>query len=49
MQDFDKRSIIWGMFMSSFWEALVFMGKDYSGKFTFHQKYREGSQFESDV
>ena len=31
MQDIDKRSIIWGMFMSSTWEASVFMGKNYSG------------------
>ena len=30
MQDIDKRSIIWGMFMSSTLEASVFMGKNYS-------------------
>ena len=30
MQDIDKRSMIWEMFMSSTLEASVFMGKDYS-------------------
>ena len=30
MQDIDKRSLIWGMFMSSTLEASVFMGKNYS-------------------
>ena len=30
MQDNDKRSMIWGMFMSSTLEASVFMGKNYS-------------------
>ena len=30
MQDIDKRSIIWEMFMSSTLEASVFMGKTYS-------------------
>ena len=30
MQDIDKRSIIWGMFMSSTLQASVFMGKEYS-------------------
>ena len=30
MQDIDKRSMIWGMFVSSTLEASVFMGKDYS-------------------
>ena len=29
-QDIDKRSMIWGMFMSSTLEASVFMGKNYS-------------------
>ena len=29
-QDIDKRSLIWGMFMSSTLEASVFMGKNYS-------------------
>ena len=36
MQDIDKRSMIWGMFMSSTLEASVFMGKDFSQKRTFH-------------
>ena len=30
MQDIDKRSLIWGMFISSTLEASVFMGKNYS-------------------
>ena len=30
MQDIDKRSTTWGMFMSSTLKASVFMGKDYS-------------------
>ena len=30
MQDADKRSMIWGMFMSFSLEASVFMGKNYS-------------------
>ena len=30
MQDIDKRSLLWGMFMSSTLEASVFMGKNYS-------------------
>ena len=30
MQDIDKRSMIWGMFMSLTLEASVFMGKNYS-------------------
>ena len=30
MQDIEKRSMIWGMFMSSTLEASVFMGKNYS-------------------
>ena len=32
MQDIDRRSMIWGMFMSSTLEASVFMGKNYSDK-----------------
>ena len=31
MQDSDKHSLIWRMFMSSTLEASVFMGKNYSG------------------
>ena len=34
MQDIDKRSMIWGMFVSSTLEASVFMVRN----FTFHQK-----------
>ena len=30
MQDIDKHSLIWGLFMSSTLEASVFMGKNYS-------------------
>ena len=30
MQDIDKRSMTWGMFMSATVEASVFMGKNYS-------------------
>ena len=30
MQDIDKRSLIWRMFVSSTLEASVFMGKNYS-------------------
>ena len=30
MEDIDKRSVSWGMFMSSTLEASVFMGKNYS-------------------
>ena len=33
MQDIDKRSKIWGMFMSSTLEASVFIGKNYSENF----------------
>ena len=35
MQDIDKRSLIWGMFMSSTLEASVFMGKNYSDNLHF--------------
>ena len=43
MQDIDKRSLIWRVFMSSTLEASVFR------KFTFHQKYRKRSHNETDV
>ena len=33
MQDIDKRSMIWKMFLSSIVEASVFMGKKYSDNF----------------
>ena len=38
MQDIDKRSMIWWLFMSSTVEAFVFMGKKLPRQFTFHQK-----------
>ena len=43
MQDIDKRSVIWKMFMSSTLEASVFMGEELLRQFTFHQKYRKRS------
>ena len=49
IQDSDKQSLIWRMFMSSTLEASVFMGNNYSENFTFHQKYREQSHDETDV
>ena len=49
MQDSNKHSLIWWMCMSSTLEASVFMGKNCSDRFTFHQKYREQSHFETDV
>ena len=49
MQDIDKRSMIWGMFMSSTLEASVFMGKNYPDKITFHQKYCGKSHFKANV
>ena len=45
MQDIDKRSMIWKMFLSSTLEASVFMLKNYSENFSFHQTYRESSHF----
>ena len=49
MQDIDKRSMIWWMFMSSTLEASVLMVKNYSEQFTFHQKYSGKSHFKEDV
>ena len=49
MQDIDKRSLIWRMFMSSTLEASVFMGKNYSEDLHSIKKYREQSRFEADV
>ena len=40
MQDIDKRSVIWGMFVSSTLEASVFVGKNYSDKLHSMKKYR---------
>ena len=45
MQDIDKRSTSWRMFMSSTLEASVFLVKNYSDKFAFHQR----SHFKTDV
>ena len=41
MQDNDKRSMIWGMFMSSTLDASVFMGKNYSDNLHSIKKYSE--------
>ena len=49
MQDIDKHSLIWGLFMSSTLEASVFMGKSYSENLHSIKKYREQSHFETDV
>ena len=49
MQDIDKRSTIWGMFMSSTLEASVFMGKNYSEILHSIRNSRKGSHNETDV
>ena len=49
MQDIDKRSMIWGMFMSSTLEASVFMGKNYSDHLHSIKKYKGKSHFRADV
>ena len=49
MQDIDKHSLSWGLFMSSTLEASVFMGKSYSENLHSIKKYREQSHFETDV
>ena len=41
MQDIDKRSMIWRMFMSSTLEASVFMGNNHSDNSHSIKKYRE--------
>ena len=41
MQDIDKRSMIWGMFMSSTLEPSVFMGKNYSDNLHSIKKLQE--------
>ena len=48
MQDIDKRSMSWRMFMSSTLEASVFMGKNYSDNLV-HEKIQEKSDFKADV
>ena len=40
MQDIDKRSLIWRMFMSSTLQASVLMGKNYSDNLHAIKKYR---------
>ena len=48
MQDIDKRSMSWGMFMSSTLEASVFMGKKYSDNL--HSTKNSGeTQLKADV
>ena len=49
MQDVDKRSMIWGMFMSSTVEASVFMAKNYSDNLHSIKKNRGKSHFKADV
>ena len=49
MQDIDKRSVIWGMFMPSTVEASVFMGKNYSDNLHSIKNTREKSHFKADV
>ena len=49
MQDIDKRSMIWGMFMSSTLEASVCMGKYYSDNLLSIKNTEEKSHFETDV
>ena len=49
MQDIDKRSMIWGMFMSSTLEASVFMGKTYSDNLHSIEKHRGKSHFKANA
>ena len=49
MQDIDKRSMIWGMFLKSTLEASVFMEKNYSEHLHSIKKHRERSHFKADV
>ena len=49
MQDIDKHSLVWRMFVSSTLEASVFMGKNYSDNLHSIKKYRKQSHFEADV
>ena len=44
MQDIDKRSMIWEMFMSSTLEASVFMGKNYSDNWHSIKKFKKTLQ-----
>ena len=47
-KDSDKRSVIWGMFMSSTLQTSVFMEEEILIQGAFHQKYRR-SHNETDV
>ena len=49
MQDSNKRSLIWWMFMSSTLEASVFMGKNYSDNLHSIKKFNGRSHNETDV
>ena len=49
IQDIDKRSMIWGMFMPSTLEASVFMGKHYSVNLHSIKKTGERSHFKENV
>ena len=49
MQDIDKRSMIWGTFMSSTLAGSVFMGKNYSDNLHSIKNYRRSSPFKADV
>ena len=49
VQDIDKSSTIWRMFCVFNIGSICIHGKELLRKFTFHQKYREQSHFETDV
>ena len=49
MQDIDKRSLIWRMFVSSTLEASVFMGKNYSEIYIPSKIQKKRSHNETDV
>ena len=49
MQDIDKRFLIWRKFMSSTFQASVFMRKNYSENLHSIKKYREQSHLKADV
>ena len=48
-QDIDKRSLIWGMFMSSTLEASVFMVKELLRQLAFQSKIHQKSHFKAGV
>ena len=51
MEDIDKRSLIWGMLNVYVFNigSICIHGKELLRNFTFRQKYREQSHFETDV